>query len=134
MQATYLDLKWTVSRGRDTYGYNIATLTDRNTSKRYRTCGGGYDMTGTVFGQWLTETHQERLLKLKPESVPYTGSRTQHPTLYGLFFKTDTGAAYCDGGCGIESMLRIAETIGLSVEKTHTKRGRCDGFFAHWEG
>lgn len=41
MQDTnYLSLSWSISRGRDTYGYNIARLDDHATGKRYR-CSGG---------------------------------------------------------------------------------------------
>ncbi len=42
---TYLAVRWSTSRGRDTYGYNICSVTDQATSKRYSCKGGGY---GTV--------------------------------------------------------------------------------------
>lgn len=41
-----------VSRGRDTYGYNIVTLAS-NTGKRFRAMGGGYDMHGQVLGDYV---------------------------------------------------------------------------------
>ena len=125
---TYLALTWSTSRGRDTYGYNIARLDDTETGNRYRTCGGGYDMTGTVFGDWLAARHQDALKALHTESEPYAQtSRRKHPKLYGLFFRAD-GSAYCDGACGIESMIRIAEAIGLSVRRTHNRKGHTTGF------
>jgi hypothetical protein len=124
---TYLALSWSVSRGRDTYGYNIARLDDRETDVRYRCMGGGYDMTGTVFGDYLTERHQLALAALASEGVEYVGTHKKHPTLYGLFFRAD-GSAYCDGACGLESMLRIAQFIGLAVRRTHNKRGHTTGF------
>ena len=58
---TYLAVRWSTSRGRDTYGYNICSVTDQATSKRYSCNGGGYDMLGTSFGEWLTETYQNAL-------------------------------------------------------------------------
>lgn len=44
-----LDLTWSTSKARDTYGYNITRLDDSISGKRYKTCGGGYDMIGTVW-------------------------------------------------------------------------------------
>lgn len=49
----FLALKWTVSRARDTHGYNVVTLTDTSTDRSFRAIGGGYDMEGTVFAEWL---------------------------------------------------------------------------------
>lgn len=39
-----LALSWSVSRGRDTYGYNICRLDDTSTGERFKCMGGGYDM------------------------------------------------------------------------------------------
>ena len=134
---TYLALTWAISRGRDTYGYNIARLDDRATGKRYRCSGGGYDMVGTVFGQWLQDFHQKRLQLLrdngpqgKPELKPYAQTGwTQREDLYGLFFKPD-GSAHVDGACGIESMRHIAEACGLTVKSDYcTRKRRNVGFF-----
>lgn len=63
------EIKWTVSRGRDTYGYNICTLYIRG-QKVARCNGGGYDMQGTVFGSWLAYAYADRLMKLKPKDMP----------------------------------------------------------------
>jgi len=56
--------KWTVSRGRDTYGYNICTLYIDG-KKAARCNGGGYDMQGTCLGNWLAVHAKDLLLKLK---------------------------------------------------------------------
>lgn len=61
MTTTYLDLSWSTSRGRDTYGWNICRLDDTSTGKRYRCNGGGYDMAGTVFADWMQATYQQEL-------------------------------------------------------------------------
>lgn len=61
MNINHLRMSWSVSRGRDTYGYNICKLTDGNTGKQYRCMGGGYDMQGTVFGDWLEANYPDRL-------------------------------------------------------------------------
>lgn len=58
-----LRIKWGVSRGRDTYGYTTAALSERGEVKA-RCNGGGYDMRGTVFAEWLQNAYQDRLVKL----------------------------------------------------------------------
>lgn len=64
-----LRVRWGTSRGRDTYGYTTCSLSEDG--KRITACnGGGYDMRGTVFGNWLTYAYTDRLLKLKPEDMP----------------------------------------------------------------
>lgn len=49
MKTKVLQFKWTISRGRDTYGYNICSL--YVDGKKVSGCsGGGYDMMGTCLG------------------------------------------------------------------------------------
>lgn len=48
----HLIITHTKSRARDTYGYNVITLWDGK--DHFKACGGGYDMIGTVLGDWLT--------------------------------------------------------------------------------
>jgi hypothetical protein len=87
-ETLYAKFKWTVSRGRDTYGYNICTL--YIDGKRVARCnGGGYDMQGTCLGSWLACHAKDRLLKLKQE-------------FYGLTFQDpdfDPGKAVVGEGC-----------------------------------
>jgi hypothetical protein len=129
----YLSVKWTVSRGRETYGYNICTLTDTNTGKRYRCNGGGYDMLGTVFGEWLQENYQEELYAIRDRahSIWTVGTRTQNDSpdaLYGMSHRERTCSIGLDGACGIESMRRIAEAIGLEIKSTVDRKGHITGF------
>lgn len=64
-----LEFRWTVSRGRDTYGYNICTL--YADGERVARCnGGGYDMKGTVFGDFIAKRYADRLLALRAEDMP----------------------------------------------------------------
>lgn len=82
-----LALSWSVSRGRDTYGYNICRLDDTSTGDRFKCMGGGYDMQGTVFGEWLAANYQPELLALKDrasyvfplEGAPRPANRDQRP-------------------------------------------------------
>jgi len=136
----YLALSWGVSRGRDTYGYNIARLDSHNSGKRYRCSGGGYDMTGTVLGMYLESEHQDRLQLLKKisnngekpkiEDCGYSVKGwTRRPDLYGLTFDPK-GKAHIDGACGINSVERIAEAIGLNIKHDYSeRRRRTIGFF-----
>lgn len=76
-----LDFKWTVSRGRDTYGYNIVTL--RVDGQKVSSCnGGGYDMKGTALGNWVARAFSAELLRLKPAQMPaqshWQPERTRH--------------------------------------------------------
>lgn len=114
-----LKLKHSVSRASDTYGYNIIKLADCD--KDYKTVGGGYDMIGTVFGMWLSDKYMDRI---KENVIPTVysdvdGKRviTQSDT-YGFFKHEQEGTYWLDGGCGMESMIRIAEKIGLIVTRS----------------
>lgn len=134
MNINHLSLSWSVSRGQDTYGYNICRLDSRDSGKRYKCMGGGYDMIGTVFGEWLVAEHQEALQALfaKYPAEPYalTGW-TVIKEFYGMFKEAD-GNIRLDGGCGIESMIRIAEATGLEVEREYQKTGRNRGNTFGW--
>jgi hypothetical protein len=65
-----LEVKWGTSRGRDSYGYALCTLY-ADGRKAARCNGGGYDMKGTVMGNWLAAAFADRLLRLKPEHMPH---------------------------------------------------------------
>lgn len=128
---TYLAISWSLSRGRDTYGYNIARLRDTVTGKAYRCMGGGYDMTGTVFGEWLENTHQDALRAIADQAgARYVGSeRIRNDAagaLYGMVELSD-GRISLDGACGLSSMYRVARAIGLELRQTVSTRGNLTG-------
>lgn len=130
----FLSLSWATSRGVDTYGYNIARLDSRNTGKRYRCMGGGYDMTGTVFGKWLMFEHQDKLQALvntRAAELVDCGYQVagykKLPDLYGLNQKPD-GSVTVDGACGINSMIRIAEACGFAVQCNYNRKGHTTGW------
>ena len=104
-----LSLKWSTSRGRDTYGWNIVTLTDQATGKKYRTNGGNYDMQGVVFSMWMDDNYRERYKSLDLNSF------------YGLS-EGDGGYRYTDGACGLNCMERIAEAIGLEYQAVYSRK------------
>lgn len=151
METEYLALTWSTSRAADTYGYNICTLTRDNGLKRdgnkWQCNGGGYDMTGTVFAGYLEQVHQGRLMAIaeragahyvqgfNPARYPDTRDSS---LLYGMTAYYDKEAqpgapilykVVLDGACGINSIVRIAEAIGLRVDRTSDRKGHTTGFY-----
>lgn len=157
-QSTNVETRWTVSRARDSYGYNICTLWQDG--ERIARCdGGGYDMVGTVFGVFIAKQFADRLRE-RITSMHY-GLRFIDPTydpgkakiahdFYGDPAPERTveeaeaageslgldryQAAYAassdlptathtvpriDGGCGMSSVERIAQTIGVTIRTVH---------------
>lgn len=108
MEIRLLTYTWSVSKGRDTYGYNICSLLDTKTNRRYRCNGGGYDMQGTAFAQWLQDIYQDRLHALPMQD-------------HGMY--RDDKRTSLDGGFGLRTMIMIAEKMGLTVQE-HYKDGR----------
>ena len=133
-----LALSWSVSCGRDTYGYNICRLDDTSTGERFKCMGGGYDMRGTVFGNWLEARYQDRLLAMKDRaSFTRTTAGVSVPAnredcLYGMAYIEKDNRISLDGACGLECMIRIAEAIGLEVERDYIAKGRRRGETVGW--
>lgn len=134
LHINHLAISWSTSRGRDTYGYNICRLDDRQTGKRYRCNGGGYDMLGTVFGDWLADYYQDALRQYveshKAELVDCGYSVAGYkklPDLYGMTV-APSGVVQLDGGCGINSMEAIARALGLEVQWEGNKKGHTIGY------
>jgi hypothetical protein len=129
-----LTLTWSTSRGQESFGYNIARLDSYASGKRYRTCGGGYDMTGTVVGHWLEAEHQAALQRLFSDNAkalqPYATTMRVLPNFYGAFLRED-GTVYLDGGCGESCMWAIAEAIGLTRERHYNRKGHTTGYVVY---
>lgn len=134
-----LDITWSISRGRETYGYNICRLDDAHTGKRYRCSGGGYDMVGTVLADYLQDVFQSELLKISKRAASSYNSKTRKTKrneknrLYGMTFYPVENKVVIDGACGISTVIEIARAIGLSTEKTYRKNTLI-GFIVSHEG
>ena len=83
-----LFFKWTTSKARDTYGYNICTLKDSRNNKLASTCGGGYDMKGTCLGDFINTYFYDEIRKLNSADFyglthyePPTNDKYLKPTL-----------------------------------------------------
>lgn len=134
----HLSISWSVSRGRDTYGYNICRLDSHNSGRRYKCMGGGYDMIGTVFGDWLECEYQDELrahvagLPLEECGYSVAGYKRVkeeiNPKYYGLTVKPD-GHVSLDGACGISSMQQIARALGFNIQWEGNRKGHTIGYF-----
>lgn len=150
VNTAYLTLSWSTSKGRDTHGYNICRLDtpqhridykDANwafkPARRFSCMGGGYDMVGTVFADWLEDRYQDRLLKIKHRIACHIlegGKRAQTDSgLYGGTYFTagehSCGNEYVslDGACGFRSIETIAAAIGVSATRNSNARGKLIG-------
>lgn len=133
MTTKSLHFKWTVSRGRDTYGYNICTLLVDG-DKVAKCNGGGYDMQGTCLGEWLQDHFEMQLNELFMEEIVSFKSMPFNESGYkrkgelkdkdgNAFYGTSLYAGkdgkiqlYLDGAAGMESMKRIAEALGIKLQ------------------
>lgn len=117
--------KWTVSRGYGTYGYNICSLWLREgfgKPHKVASCnGGGYDMQGTVLGEYLQDNYQDRLLKLfETSKKDESHSGLIYATDFYGMAKVKTKGGYkisLDGTCGLSSIENIGRAIGLEFSR-----------------
>lgn len=105
-----LEEKWTLSKGRDTYGYNICSLWSHY--GKVASCnGGGYDMQGTSLAEFLMIYFADRFPMLEGCG------------LYGW------SGSYINGGCGLSCVERIAKEMGIYVRTEYTGRNRQNKFY-----
>jgi hypothetical protein len=111
MKTHTLKLRWTVSKAKDSYGYNVLTLLDGD--DKYKTSGGGYDMQGTVFANWLQAKFFPKIIEI---------CRPKKDEFYG-YYDTSYGQ-YLSGACGLDCMIKIAKAIGLGVQQVYCPKIR----------
>lgn len=127
-----LQFKYGVSRGRDTYGYNIVSLWV-NGVKASSVNGGGYDMQGAALGNWVTKQFQSELLAIAArahrvvmvdENGKWAGKQEHRDGnyLYGMTSARIEGSGQfrsvsIDGACGIESVRKILNAIGYEYSR-----------------
>lgn len=84
--------------------------------------GMGYDMVGSLFGQWLNSNYEDKLTKLaqdnahKMTSPGYFGSETDFYGLYAIL--GDNGEVvkgYVNGMCGLSCVRRLARMVGVHI-------------------
>lgn len=127
-----VQISWSTSRGAETYGYNICRADSYVLGKRFKCVGGGYDMIGTVIGQYIQERFQTELLKLVSDNQenlkPYIRDWFKLDNFYGLAFIPNETRVSLDGACGTECMIKIATALGIEVERTHNRKGHTNGY------
>jgi len=108
-----LEFRFSESRGRGTWGYNICSLLVDG--RKVSSCkGGGYDMQGESLGDWVAREYADRLMRLK------------NSCFYGLTFHGNSASSkfptrlhrrpLIHGACGLESVRRIMQAIKLEME------------------
>jgi hypothetical protein len=131
-----LNFKWTVSKARETEGYNICTLLV-NGEKAASCKGVGYDMKGTCLAEYLCKAYQPQLLAIKDQayhkvedikieateksSLHWTDKRTTNEQgLYGMTLSVYNDgrdpSMYIVGACGVNSVERIAKAAGIELQ------------------
>jgi hypothetical protein len=108
-----LNFKWTISKARNTYGYNICTLKDSRGNKISSTCGGGYDMKGTCLGDFINTYFYDEIRKLN--SADFYGLKHYGKKYRRLKHASKHGKSYVDGGCGFSTMESILNKIGFKL-------------------
>jgi len=129
MKTYNIQFKHGTSRGRDSYGYNIVSLYVDGI-KVAMTVGVGYDQRGTVLGQWLTKTFNDKLRKLPAnygsldDNEGFYGLCHYHRDVHGFhrIHKITKDSAnktttHVDGMCGQSSVYRIMNKIGIKVKE-----------------
>ena len=103
-----------VSRARDTYGYNMVTLTSSH-GKRFRAMGGGYDMHGQVLGDYVQFNESPDRLRAvadADDTLPIT--------------ITPDGKVIVLGASGLTSVMRLMRALGWEVSaiRSFDRKGR----------
>ena len=122
MKSHHLVISWGTSRGHETYGYTLATLREHG-HVMARQCGGGYDMRGAAFADWLNKVYGSRYFDLDLSARDGQGKRltgASGPTpYYGLYSwidsKTGKEKRAINGACGFSTVCNLAAAIGLEV-------------------
>lgn len=88
--------------------------------------GGGYDMLGTVLGDWLIDNYRDRILALGDGNL-----EGEYNSSYGGFYGAIkmNGKLWLDGACGRSSMEDIARAIGLEVSAKWSERKKFIEYF-----
>ena len=134
-----LKFKYTTSKGRDSYGYNICSLWVDG-EKQASTCGGGYDMKGTALGNWMARKFEKELLKFNKSFYGLTFhdpnwqpskeviDKEKKGLSLGLeryqdFYKQSSKLPtekhtipQLDGACGFESMISILNNMNYYLK------------------
>lgn len=134
----YLEVSTGTSRGADTYGMVISRLKDTNALNTYKCKGCGYDMLGSNLGEWLEDVFQAELVAIKDrahliynQGVGCSTSKADN-ALYGMTLNAADGSISLNGACGVDSMIKIGEAIGIEFQRSYYENGRRRGETKGW--
>lgn len=130
---TYLLLSTGTSRAKDSCGQRVVRLKQCGNSRSYSAAGGGYDLVGSALAQWL-QAELQGCLRALPDSVIHylhtdeNGSYTKkgYAAIYGTSRRG--GITSIEGACGLESVFKVFEAIGINIEKIPDGKGSPLGF------
>ena len=153
--STFLTEKWGISRGMDTYGYNICTVRDAKSGAKGRCNGGGYDMAGSSLAECLENMQgaYNRLAALitKENAGHYAdellGRNEYHGgeacrdqgRFYGTTYRIDrkgTVKISIDGATGYNNVMDIYAKAGVTITPSYDQSKRNHsriGWFVSWE-
>ena len=104
-----LEERWSISKGRETFGYNINSLWFAGI--KVASCnGGGYDMTSSSLSNFINLYFQDRLNSITNENFEY-----------GLYENNITGNNYISYGIGVNAINKIIQHCGMSVRINEVK-------------
>ena len=118
-----LSFKWTVSTGKNTYGYNILRLYINNKRTKYTTNGGGYDMKGTVLAQFIMKEFSQELVKNINKLKNIYGVRISY------YPDKILKNIYLDGATGISQMEQVLTILGYKLTYKGETTNRSDYLF-----
>lgn len=90
-------------------------------------------MQGTSFGNWLQGTYPERLIEIANRAHSVIDANGYHDQkdgdLYGMSYHAKDKHVFIDGACGLSSVMKIAEAIGLQIEQTYERKAGLTGLY-----
>ncbi len=120
-----LVFKYGVSRGQNTYGYNIVSLYVDG-KKVASECGWGYDMKGSALATWINYTFKSKLQELASEQLAEARTKTEQyyndkgGGIYGLIvygnYEPNKFEVHASGGTGMSQMKLILNALGYELE------------------
>ena len=95
---------------------NVVTIKNQRGLKitGIKASGGGYDMKGTVFGQWMQLHFMDELERLDSKEF-YGLTHYNTKTRKRQRKASKNTRTYVDGACGFECMVRILKKIGFKA-------------------
>jgi hypothetical protein len=130
-----ITIRWGTSRGQNSYGYTTCSLRNDRGQKIAACNGGGYDLKGTVLGDWIAKTFAKELMALRLEEMPKEHSLGRQG-FYGLTYHNpnfNPGKAVIGKDCDDRTMggsegqtVEQAEAAGKSMGLDRYQAFYCD--------